>query len=736
MEPHSNRRLADLLLASAVGVLSLTLFVATLQPDVGGPEDTPKFQFLGYVLGTGHAPGYPLYVLLSHAFVQLPIGTIAYRANLFSAVMAALACALTYVLGRQLGAGRVAAFTASTALATGLSFWTNAVFAEVYSLAAVMVVLTIVFLIAWGTRGGVGWLLAAVATFSLGLGNHLTIVGLAPAAVIYALVRDRRVLTPRVLAAAAVLVLLGLAQYGFIILRTHQGAPYLESRATSVSELVDVMLARRFASQRFAFTPSALVTTQIPTVASAIRAEMGVIGVGLLIAGIVAAIVRRQGAAWLIIGVTVGLLAMILNLSGDTGGFITPLLPLLWALAALGITSMAALLRGVPRAGVGIAATATALTLLIPATRVHANYAAADRNKDAAGAIFMREVFRQLPDRGGLVAENYLVMSLLEYFLLTEEAGPNRGIAGLDYSADAVRRAVADKRRVFALGEAAMFMAAQGLRFERAPSVSSRLGVVYEFIGETPCVQVSTAWTDIGSVTTTGSWVATMASLGSVTLDIDLPTSAPSRTIARELLAAGRAEIVSVGGVQSIALIRTHNRRPVFRIAYDEPLARPVRARIQPGGPSSEMSICSHVPPNLVAAGSPDAVLDANLDSEAYFGPGWELPERVGDTRVRRGENGATLLLPLTASVRYRLQLDVDVQPVAQVAIRLNGHDVGQCQAREGTPCDVTLDPAFVRDGVNSVAVVAAGPSSERPPVFRFTRARIQRLDAYNGPGR
>ena len=49
-----------------VAAIALGLYLATMQPDFGGPEDTPKFQFLGYVLGTAHQPGYPLYVPLSH----------------------------------------------------------------------------------------------------------------------------------------------------------------------------------------------------------------------------------------------------------------------------------------------------------------------------------------------------------------------------------------------------------------------------------------------------------------------------------------------------------------------------------------------------------------------------------------------------------------------------------------------------------------------------------------------
>jgi len=174
-------RARDGLLAATVAIISLALYLATLQPDFGGPEDTPKFQFIGYVLGIPHPPGYPLYVLLSHAFVALPIGTIAYRANLFSALMAALACSLVYVIGRQLGACRWTSLCAALGLATGASFWRSAVFAEVYSLAAVMAALAIALFLAWGARERTSRLLTAIGAFALGLGNHLTIVGIAPA---------------------------------------------------------------------------------------------------------------------------------------------------------------------------------------------------------------------------------------------------------------------------------------------------------------------------------------------------------------------------------------------------------------------------------------------------------------------------------------------------------------------------------------------------------------------------
>ena len=77
-----------------------TLFLVTLRPDVGGTEDSPKFQFLGQVLGTAHTPGYPFYTIATYLFTRVPIGTLAYRVNLFSAVCGVLSGVFSRYQGR------------------------------------------------------------------------------------------------------------------------------------------------------------------------------------------------------------------------------------------------------------------------------------------------------------------------------------------------------------------------------------------------------------------------------------------------------------------------------------------------------------------------------------------------------------------------------------------------------------------------------------------------------------
>jgi len=501
------------LCAVAVGVIALGLYVATLLPDLGGPEDTPKFQFLGYVLGTAHAPGYPLYVMLSHLFVKLPLGTIAYRANLFSAVMAALACVLAYVISRQLGVRRWPALCATAGLASGYSFWTSAVFAEVYSLAAVMAALSVSLLLAWGAHGGTPLLLAAVAAFGLGLGNHLTIVGLVPAAAWYVLLRDRRGLRARVVVSACAVLLVCVSQYGFIIVRTHQKAPYLESGARTLGELVKVVTAERFASQRFAFDLQTLATVQVPAAAAIIARDLGAAGVLLLAAGLIAAVRRRNLGIGLLAGAAGGMFSMVVNLQGDTNGFITPLMPLLWPVAGYGVDAVARslqsirLLLGIDTIGKPATSTGTlrlsagTIVLLaaaaIPAANLTTNYTLCDQSRNTDRAQFLRAMYGQLPRRAALVAEDYALDSELQYLVFTDPDRANTDIARLGFGAEAVRAAKRENRRVFALGAAATYLGAHGLRFERARFLGPPLDEWLRGLPDGSIVVGATAYTPI-----------------------------------------------------------------------------------------------------------------------------------------------------------------------------------------------------------------------------------------------
>jgi hypothetical protein len=65
---------------------------------------------------------------------------------------------------------------------------------------------------------------------------------------------------------------------------------------------------------------------------------------------------------------------------------------------------------------------------------------------------------------------------------------------------------------------------------------------LYELAGETPCIAVTNGgWTDVSPVLDTGSWIATLPAIGSVTLDTAIASSSGhARLRARNSLEMGR----------------------------------------------------------------------------------------------------------------------------------------------------------------------------------------------------
>ncbi len=124
--------------AAAAGVLFL-LYALTASPSVGW-LDGGELTAAAWELGVSHPPGQPLPTLLWRALMLLPVGSIAFRATLFSAVCAAAtALPLAWIAGRLCrGIAEplrrwIVPVTVIAAL-LGFATWTQAVRAEVYAL--------------------------------------------------------------------------------------------------------------------------------------------------------------------------------------------------------------------------------------------------------------------------------------------------------------------------------------------------------------------------------------------------------------------------------------------------------------------------------------------------------------------------------------------------------------------------------------------------------------------------
>lgn len=458
------------MLATLVAIITLTFFIITLRPDLGGTEDSPKFQFVGRVLGTSHSPGYPFYAMATWAFGWLPIGNLAYRINLFSAVCGALCCVVVFLSSRRLGVDRLLAFVSALGVATIYPVWSNSVTAEVYTLAAVLSGGAIYFLIAFAQDRGYWRLYVACALWACGFGNHVTIAGILPAALIYGVYKDRTVLRPRVAMTAALIGIMGVLQYAFIAIRTMQGAPYLEARADTVTGVFDVIIARDVSWARFYQAQSTVAAIEVPMLINGLRIHMGLLPFLLAAFAIVIGIKRRNAEVLVMLGAAVGTLGFIANLWGDVVGFITPVCVQLWPLAAVGLQwLMHAGQRANRPTAQQLTVAASALAVIVPVTNVITLWPSIDALRQPGEGPGVRALYSHLPMKSAVVAENYWLARLINYMHFSGEVDPDPNPRVLDSDANDVRAALNDGLQVYAFEGATHWLRAQGYRFEPTP---------------------------------------------------------------------------------------------------------------------------------------------------------------------------------------------------------------------------------------------------------------------------
>lgn len=165
-------------------------YLSTLAPSIGY-QDTPEFVDTSFALGIIHPAGFPAYNLISKAITFLPLGSIAFRVNLFSTLLACMTLVVLYLSAIEIikicfpessSESRIGPALFSPALlAFSFPFWFNSLIAEVYTLHSFFTVLIIYLLLLWKNNNDSRFLLLAALFFGLSAGNHGTVAFYLPA---------------------------------------------------------------------------------------------------------------------------------------------------------------------------------------------------------------------------------------------------------------------------------------------------------------------------------------------------------------------------------------------------------------------------------------------------------------------------------------------------------------------------------------------------------------------------
>ena len=482
-------RLSDPLISLVLGIASFALYLVTCAPSVlfGDPGE---LQFVPYILGIAHPTGYPLYVLLGWAWSHLlPLGDPAYRMNLFSALWAALAVSLAYLValrvvrlavpGLPASAVRLAAFLTAVTLAVGTAFWSQAVVAEVYSFNTFWVALILLLLLrAADTSFSRGRTLALSVAYGLSLTHHRTMLLWLPGMVFFVWLtrRDRRAAVlgndqtgdgapaaafPRQPRAGAVrpltagLVLVAglvapLLLYLYLPLRA-PAVPYASLKLSDTQALtlyantgrgfVDHLSGSRFASYLAAFADQSAAAIdwggRLAMGWELLRDQFSLVGIGLALVGVGRLAHDRRGAFLALTGIScaLGVAFNLAYLIGDVRDLFTPayLVVSLWAgvgMASLAQLPMAARAFGwLPRAWRDVEPVSCAILVLlamVPVTLLATHWREVDQSANVAAAAMWRPILSlPIAERAVLVSNDRDEMMPLWYYQYVERQRPD-----------------------------------------------------------------------------------------------------------------------------------------------------------------------------------------------------------------------------------------------------------------------------------------------------------------------
>lgn len=393
--------------ALVTSIAALGVYLATIAPGLTfahSGTDGGDLIAAAATLGVPHPTGYPTYTLLAWLATRLPLGTIAYRVNLLSAVAAAGAVAITYDTIRRLLAGtlhaRLLAAGAVLTLAFASLTWSQAVIAEVYTLLLFFAALLMWLAVRWRQGAASGTLLLAALVLGIGLGNHVALLLMVPGAVLILWPERQRILQrPAILPAAIVLLLIGLSIYVYLPLAAAGQPPVNWGNPQTWEQLIWVVTGQLYHGYALALATAA-IPERLTGWVTLLGDQFGWWGLGLVLLGAWCSWQRHRLGLWAVLAW--GLLATIVFFFYDVTDSYIPLLPLLLPMAIAWGLGTGTLLEIAARRGAAWRRLATISVVLLPIGSLALHWQASDLSHDWSGEQYVTDALAAA-DRDALV---------------------------------------------------------------------------------------------------------------------------------------------------------------------------------------------------------------------------------------------------------------------------------------------------------------------------------------------
>ncbi len=259
-------------------------------------------------LGIPHPTGYPTYTLLGRLFQLVPLSTPVFRAALESLVPASLAAGLLtawmcFILGSSRPHHLAIAAVTGTAWGVAPLLFSQSVIIDVHGLQALFTIL----ILWWATLNldhvpgrHVKWMLGLAFLVGLGLGNHLTLLLFAPAAIFALVYTGVKARDWMLLLAQISLALLGLLVYLYLPLRAQAYPAINWGNPQTWSGFLWEVTANPYQGLLF-HTSSPVLLERMRSISNLLIDQFGVLGLVAGAIGVIQYMFRIKWVRWVLV---------------------------------------------------------------------------------------------------------------------------------------------------------------------------------------------------------------------------------------------------------------------------------------------------------------------------------------------------------------------------------------------------------------------------------------------------
>jgi len=165
---------SDRVLVCFLGLFSFAVYCLTLSQTLPS-GDSGELISAAYTLSIAHPPGYPLLTLLGKLFTYIPLGSIAWRVNLFSAFCQSAAAVLLCIFVARWSKNIWAGILAGGLFSFSPLIWRYAVVTEVFALNNLFITLLLFFTLLFRDTKDSKYVFLGTFVFGLGLTNQHTL---------------------------------------------------------------------------------------------------------------------------------------------------------------------------------------------------------------------------------------------------------------------------------------------------------------------------------------------------------------------------------------------------------------------------------------------------------------------------------------------------------------------------------------------------------------------------------